>query len=158
MFKNKRTGRSLGADAKANVKALEKLMKHYLPDEVEEQLINNVEKSFKKEKYQGKKGQKKWKARKNDGDSKKSRTKRRALLIKVGDMHESFETSQTGTKVKLENPIVYTNVHNEGLKAGKGKGFNMPQRQMAPIDGEAIPEVEKAVGAFLDKEMDKIFK
>jgi phage gpG-like protein len=50
----------------------------------------------------------------------------------------------------------YAAVHNEGLQAGKGKGFKMPQRQFMPIEGEPFPELEEEVEKFLDAEMDKI--
>lgn len=64
-----------------------------------------------------------WKKRK-DGDT------TRKLLIKRGRMRRHATTgSSSGNTVRFVLPLAYEPVHNEGLRAGRGKGFQMPKRQ-----------------------------
>ena len=55
--------------------------------------------------------------------------------------------------------VKYAKVHNEGLKAGRGAGFRMPQRQFMPIEGQTQPEDLTRLQVSTIKEfVDNIFK
>lgn len=67
----------------------------------------------------------------------KARTKRKILAGDTGDLGRSIEIKsvQKGQVViwtapnAFESKEPYGRVHNEGLRAGRGKGFVMPKRQ-----------------------------
>lgn len=147
----------MSQDMKARAKKLRHVLTHEIPGKGRAKLLEIIDDSFRAEKYKGKKSSKKWKSRKNDPEASKSRTKRRALLVKDGDMRQEFEDFQKGAKFGVENPVPYTNVHNEGLKSGRGKGFKMAKRQMAPIEGEEVPVLSEYIEEQLDRAMDDIF-
>ncbi len=153
--------RSLGDDAKEQMREFEDLMSNYLPDEIESGLNEVVADSFEAEKYQGKSGSKKWESRKRDSakEASKTRDNRKALLVGSGDLIKSYETEVRagGSEIALGSDLIYAEVHNEGKQAGRGKGFTMPQRQHAPIPGEPIPKLNEKIDKWMDNEMDKIF-
>lgn len=67
-----------------------------------------------------------WPARKN-ADKNPSK---RALLVKSGTMKgHALKGRVRGDAVAFVFPLEYEQVHNEGLKAGRGNGFKMPKRQ-----------------------------
>ena len=51
------------------------------------------------------------------------------ILTKSGDLHDSIAYKKEPGIVKVFSDLIYAKVHNEGLKAGRGKGFMMPKRQ-----------------------------
>jgi phage gpG-like protein len=54
----------------------------------------------------------------------------RALLIKSGRLRRSIRITEAGIDyVKVGSDVPYAQVHNDGLKAGRGKGFIMPKRK-----------------------------
>lgn len=54
----------------------------------------------------------------------------RAILVKSGDLRRSIRIVSTDWKrVVLGSDLVYAAVHNDGLQAGRGKGFKMPERR-----------------------------
>jgi phage gpG-like protein len=53
----------------------------------------------------------------------------RALLIDTGSMRRSIRSRVISNGVSFTSHLAYTSVHNEGLRAGRGRGFTMPQRQ-----------------------------
>lgn len=68
----------------------------------------------------------KWKPRKK-ADKNKAK---RALLVKTGTMKgHALKGRVRGDAVEFVFPLEYEKVHNEGLKAGRGAGFQMPKRQ-----------------------------
>lgn len=143
------------------VRDVAKLVKVDVLNEAESVLQELAAESFQKEQFQDGTPQEKWKSRKNEVD--KKRRERRALLVKTGDGQRSIETSQQGNKVSIgtdkvgrNGSIPYMQVHNEGLRAGRGKGFKMEQRQHISKPGQENKELTKRVGKFLDKKMDDI--
>ena len=53
----------------------------------------------------------------------------------------------------------YAKVHNEGLKAGRGSGFTMPQRQFMPIQGKGQPaDLTEIQLKVIKRETDKAWK
>jgi phage gpG-like protein len=128
-----------------------------LPYDVAEELQAFTEENFRKEAFQDKPAGK-WKGRKKDPESGKARKERRALLVESGEMKNSIDTEVRGSDVSIgiHDPSIaeYARVHNEGLKAGRGKGFMMPQRQFIGESAELDDRIQKLV----DDKLDKIFK
>jgi len=54
--------------------------------------------------------------------------------------------------VRIINEVPYAAVHNEGLRAGRGKGFTMPKRQFI---GKSA-ELEVKATNIMDSELRKI--
>lgn len=138
---------------------LQQIQKEFqkLPYEAAEEVMNFTSENFRKEEFQDKPSSK-WKARKKDPEKGKKRKERRALLVQSGEMKNSIDTEVRGMDIAIgiDDPdiAVYAKVHNEGQKAGRGKGFIMPKRQfMGP--SEVLDErIEKLV----DKKIAKILK
>lgn len=147
---------SLPGDFERDMREFSHLVKEELPDFIESELREVVSDSFEAEQWKGGNG-KKWQARKNDKESSKSRNERRALLVGSGDLIKSYDTERSGDEISIGSDLIYAEVHNEGKRAGRDKGFQMPQRQHAPIPGEAIPKLEEATDKFMDKRTDQIF-
>ena len=57
-------------------------------------------------------------------------------------------------QTNIRNKTPYAAVHNEGLRAGRGKGFQMPKRQFIGDSKELNAEIEKTI----DNEIEKILK
>jgi phage gpG-like protein len=87
--------------------------------------------------------------------------KRKILTGRTGDLGRSIEVKEAGDgrAVIWANPNAFTSkapygrVHNEGLKAGRGKGFIMPKRQFM---GDH-PELRKAIAEELERKLKEIF-
>jgi len=82
----------------------------------------------------------------------------RAILVshqtdtKGTHLKDSIRTTWDRNKVEFATDKVYAQVHNEGGHAGRGKGFEMPQRQfMGPSEA-----LDKAIEAKLDREITKM--
>jgi phage gpG-like protein len=94
------------------------------------------------------------------GSSGKTETRRKILAGKTGDLRRSisFKADDSGETTIFTNPESfeskepYGRVHNEGLRAGRGKGFTMPKRQFA---GDH-PELRKAIIMEIEKKIKEI--
>jgi len=150
------TGQTLGNDMNNASQRLKDLIANKLPVHTEQRAQDIVDKSFQQEQYE-EKGTSKWKGRKKEEQPGKEREGRRALLVKSGRLISSTIAERRGSEVVIGSDTPYSQVHNEGLKAGKGAGFQMPQRQFMPIPGESNSELDEAMDKFMDDELDKIF-
>jgi phage gpG-like protein len=147
---------------KFNLKGAEKKARKALENAVVE--IGNTAKNFFVENFRKQgfddKTVEKWKARKK----KTYRTKSgkvvddttRAILVKTGDLRRSIirVPNKAALNVKIQTDLIYAKVHNDGLRAGRGKGFKMPKRQFI---GDSYNLNEK-VKAVIVKRLDKVFK
>jgi phage gpG-like protein len=161
-LKNINTGREFSDEMNNSSQRLQALISKRLPERVKDELQKVVDSSFQNEQYQEKKSSK-WKGRKKDSQGSLAREERRALLVKSGKMiaaaeAEVINSDTIAMRVNDAQASVYAPVHNEGLKAGRGAGFQMPKRQFMPIPGEANQELDSKVEKWMDDEMDKIFK
>lgn len=59
-------------------------------------------------------------------------------------------TSNT-TSAIFASPLVYAEVHNEGLKAGRPPGFQMPRRQMIGASEALNARIEKKIDELINK-------
>jgi phage gpG-like protein len=84
---------------------------------------------------------------------------RRKILTGTGDLGRSIEYKITGegeitvmTAPDAFSREPYGRVHNEGLRAGRGKGFIMPKRQFIGDD----PELRKAIIRKLEEKLEEL--
>ena len=105
--------------------------------------------NFKHQGFEEKTGQyKKW--------PKKKKGKKPTLIgeKRGGAMRRSWQGTSSDTQAEFTSQLPYTEVHNDGLRAGRPPGFDMPQRQMIG-DSEALnARIEKK----LDEVAEDIFK
>ena len=161
MLRNKRNGKEFGQEMNENVQKFKKVIEEKLPDHIKDKAQQLVDESFEQEQFQDGKSSK-WDGRKDDKEAGKARSNRRALLVKSGKLIASTEAevrNKDTVVIAVNDPEAaeYAAVHNEGLEAGKGKGFKMKQRQFMPIPGEPFPKLEAEIEKFIDDQMDKIF-
>ena len=89
-------------------------------------------------------------------------TTRGSPLLVTGTLRRSISAKVEGASIVFSSSVEYAAVHNESLRAGRGKGFKMPQRRFigtSPEVKESIKRVadhnmqraEKAIGEMLKK-------
>jgi phage gpG-like protein len=131
---------------------IEKLKKiqHYLDNGVFEtvgtEAVSHYKKSFRDEGFTNQ-NLKKWKEVKRRQNSRKSKTAAatRPILTGSGELADSIKWGRDGRKVVIKSDKVYARVHNEGLRAGRGKGFKMPKRQFIGKSSELIKKTNTKV-------------
>lgn len=79
---------------------------------------------------------------------------RKILTGKTADLGRSLKYETGAASVTIFSDVIYADVHNLGLRAGRGKGFKMPKRQFIG-DSEQInqmvdQEITKAINKILD--------
>jgi phage gpG-like protein len=138
------------ADMQKFARKMVAFMHREAPHNIGKIAVTHTKESFEKSRYtEGSTG---WEKRKKPNRKGKNDTK---TLINTGRLKKSinYEVSADGETITLqtdEDTGVYGQVHNEGLKAGRGKGFTMPKRQFMPIQGEPIPPaMEKKMKAYV---------
>jgi phage virion morphogenesis protein len=71
-----------------------------------------------------------WTPRKRKNRKGKKDTK---PLTDTGDLGDSIDYNADFNKVDVGTPFEWAKVHNEGLRAGRGNGFQMPKRQFLGV-------------------------
>jgi phage gpG-like protein len=146
---------------KFNLKGAEKKARKALENAVVE--VGNTAKNFFVENFRKQgfddKTVQRWKPRKRTTYKTKSgrivNDTTRAILVKTGDLRRSIirVPNRSALNVKIQTDLIYAKVHNDGLRAGRGKGFKMPKRQFI---GDSYNLNEK-VKAVIVKRLDKVF-
>ena len=146
---------------KFNMKGMEQKARKALENAVVE--VGNTAKNFFVENFRKQgfddKTVQRWKPRKRTTYRTKSgrivNDTTRAILVKEGDLRRSIirVPNRAAMSVKIQTDLIYAKVHNEGLRAGRGKGFIMPKRQFI---GDSYNLNEK-VKAVIVKRLDKVF-
>jgi len=91
-------------------------------------------------------GLKKWKpAKRLTKGEKGAANNYGTLLSERNHLFSSITYVPGNAQVKIINPVEYAAVHNEGLKAGRGKGFTMPKRQFIGKSHELEVNVEDKI-------------
>lgn len=80
-----------------------------------------------------------------------SRNNRKILTGDTGDLGRSISSRFSPAQTVIYSDKVYSAVHNEGLQAGRGSGFIMPQRQFIGESEELIKDIEQALSDYFDK-------
>lgn len=97
-------------------------------------------------------GLKKWKPAKRLSNPKLGAYgKNKTLLSERNHLFSSINYLPGVAQVKIVNPVHYAAVHNEGLKAGRGKGFMMPKRQFIGQSAELDNKVQDTIHTELKK-------
>lgn len=97
-------------------------LKRSLIDVIEVESEQHFSRNFDREAWHGS-HTKPWEPRK-DGDT------TRRILVQSGDLRKAATTAKrTERGVRYVLNQVYAQVHNEGGRAGRGAGFDMPRRQ-----------------------------
>ncbi len=93
----------------------------------------------------------KWPARKKEDKPS------RALLVKTSTLkgHALKGRTRKGA-VEFVFPLGYEKVHNEGLKAGRGKGFKMPKRQFVGESKVLTDRIKKKAERLITDHLKKI--
>lgn len=125
-----------------------------LKDEVKDMAISHFKKSFDLEAFNDQ-PLKKWKPLKRRRPQPYSNNK---ILTKTGKLKNSLRArSYVGSRVwwvNLYSNVDYANVHNEGLRSGRGRGFKMPKRQFMG-DSKIL---DKKIQTRIDNRIKKAFK
>ena len=85
------------------------------------------------------------------------KTEGKAILVGSGKLRRAVQNSireKSFSKVRLVvdgGSIPYASVHNNGGHAGRGAGFEMPQRQFMGDSAELRKQQRKTIVKFIDK-------
>jgi phage virion morphogenesis protein len=126
--------------AKELIRRLQRVesLKRSLPDGVGTLAKNFFKKNFRKQGFDNN-GVEKWKPRKR-------KDKGRAILVKTGNLRNSIRVKNaTFNKITIATDVDYANVHNSGLRAGRGKGFKMPKRQFMGESNNLNKEIKEFI-------------
>jgi phage gpG-like protein len=77
---------------------------------------------------------------------------RRKILHGQGrNLSRSLRVRVDGTTATIYSDVAYAKVHNEGGRAGRGNGFQMPKRQFMGEREEVEKTIKKAIEAGFNK-------
>lgn len=127
--------------------ALQRFVRNDIKTIVGVEAVKDAKQNFKDGGFAGKE----WEKRKSKNRKGKKDTK---PLTDSGDLGDSIDWEADFNGVKVGSDLDYAQVHNEGLKAGRGNGFQMPKRQFL---GET-KRMNSAVKNKIDRELNKLFK
>ena len=96
-------------------------------------------------------GLQKWKPAKRQLSGKKDTKTKNKTLVASGLLYKSIGHVTGAARVVVQNKVPYAAVHNEGLRAGRGRGFQMPRRQFIGDSRELNEKVEKTIDTELRK-------
>lgn len=86
-----------------------------------------------------------WPRSKRQGKAKGSKGSYKTLLSGRNHLFSAIGYRVEPGKVTLSNNVPYARVHNEGLRAGRGKGFTMPRRQFMGESHELTQKIRKTI-------------
>lgn len=145
-----------------NHRALNQLLEKKLPEIIGRMAVKRFKENFQNESF----GRKHWKEVKRrqstwqrGGKEIKNPIKgaaktRKILTGSTGDLGRSIDYDTSKGKVTISSDLIYAAVHNYGLRAGRGKGFVMPQRQFIGDDPELLKDIKNEI----EKEINIILK
>lgn len=96
-----------------------------------------------------------WKPAKRIGRAKGAAGTYKTLLSARNHLYSSINYTTAPFRTTVYTNVHYADVHNEGLRAGRGRGFRMPQRQFIgpsrALDRKVFKLIEKEINKKLDK-------
>jgi phage gpG-like protein len=120
---------------------------------VGDEAVSHYKKSFRDEGFTDR-SLKKWKEVKrriNPRNPKAAAATRPILTGRSGELGSSIKWDKgAGRKVVISSDKVYAQVHNEGLRAGRGKGFKMPKRQIVGKSAELTRKINGKVAKHIN--------
>jgi phage gpG-like protein len=113
------------------------------------ELLDEFDRNFKR---QGFFSENTWKPRKRPDKNRRQR----AILIKSGRLRNSIgaRINYARSEVVFTSSLPYAKVHNEGGKAGRGKGFSMPKRQFIGHH----PVIDKKIVLIIREDIDEYLR
>lgn len=135
-------------------KAVQQAIRSELPLRIGKKAADLFAENFQKEGFQDGSMQP-WKEvkRRQSSRVKGANSSRKILTGRTGDLGRSIRYETSAGKVTVYSDVIYADVHNEGLRAGRGKGFQMPQRQFMgdskDIDALVEQEIENTLNHLL---------
>lgn len=123
-------------------------LKRSLIDVIEVESENHYQRNFDRSAWHGSATQP-WKPRKDLDTTRK-------LLVQSGDLRKAATTAhRTMRGVRYVLNQVYASVHNEGGRAGRGAGFQMPKRQFIgpsrQLDAKIIRKMKAVITTHFNK-------
>ncbi len=119
--------------------------------------VNHFTQNFRKQGFDDDGSVKKWQGRKRE----RARDSGRAILVGAANKKQGIPLMQSLIKrragklsVYVMSSVKYANVHNEGLRSGRGSGFKMPKRQFV---GESR-KLNRNILRILDKRIQQSFR
>jgi len=146
-------------EVRRNRVQLDKLLNHQLPAIIGREAVKQFKTNFQVESWR----RNKWpevKRRKAtwirggrviDNPTRGASRSRKILTGHTGDLGRSLQYSTDTGKVTIHSDLIYAAVHNFGLRAGRGKGFIMQQRQFIGYDPELIKRIEDIINERLNQ-------
>lgn len=116
----------------ANNKDFNQCLKDTLND-IKVEIKDEFDKNFQRKAF----FEEKWKPR-------KSQKAHGTLMIVSARLRRGIKAKVINNSVEFTSDTPYAAVHNEGLRAGRGKGFTMPKRQFIG-DHEKVQEICKEI-------------
>ena len=132
-------------------KELKRALERTIPVKVGREAKNHFQENFLKGGFVDN-GLHPWPRSKRQGTSKGAKGSYKTLLSGRNHLYSSISYRAEPYRVTLTNDVPYARVHNEGLRAGRGKGFTMPRRQFM---GES-PELHRVLREKIEKHLNKI--
>lgn len=132
---------------------LAQAINHDLPVILGKKAVDHFTENFQKEGFQDN-GVKPWKeVQRRIRPARGAAGSRKILTGKTGDLGRSIKYEVSPSQVKVFSDVPYADVHNEGLRAGRGAGFQMPKRQFigesAELDRIIEDEIEQTLNNIL---------
>jgi len=123
---------------------LKQALERTIPIKIGATAVEHFKENFQQEGFVNN-GLKKWQKRKHE------KTTDREVLTVSSDLGSSIDYRTENGKVIVESDLPYAEVHNEGLRSGRGKGFTMPKRQFIGESKELTEKIENVIKQELDK-------
>ena len=134
----------------ANMDRIKTTLPRVLANETKKYFVGE----FKKQQWDGKRWLDPKRKQKTTGSSRN----KSATLVQSGTLRRAVINSLQQDTFKLIHfevkDVAYAKVHNEGLRAGRGIGFQMPKRQFMG-QTKKLGEIQRRV---IDKTIDKIWQ
>lgn len=136
---------------KADLKAW-RVEKSKLPRLIAEEAVNEFRLNFRRQGFKDA-TVKKWKKRKSKKDT------GRGILVGKGSgkkLSRSIRQLQVSKRqIIIGSTVHYAGVHNYGLRAGRGRGFKMPQRKFVGNSKSLDKKIRKLIIKRIDRAFEK---
>lgn len=132
---------------------LKRALERTIPVKVGREAKNHFQDNFLKGGFVDK-GLHPWPRSKREGTAKGAKGSYKTLLSGRNHLFSSISYRAEPGRVTLTNDVPYARVHNDGLRAGRGKGFTMPRRQFMGESHELTQKITK----LIESEIGRILK
>lgn len=135
---------------KENARQIKRAIDRTIPVKAGRAAKDHFQENFKKSGFVNN-GLHPWTRSKRIGTAKDSAGSYGTLLSGQNHLYSSINYKPERGKVTISNEVPYARVHNEGLRAGRGRGFKMPKRQFIGESRELTKKVEEIIETEIGK-------